>query len=211
VTKTGAGFKRHKSRQDLATPREFIEAVERRFGPIAYDLAANETNHVVPAWFGPGSPLGEDTFRINWKDLPGNLWCNPEFERIPRYVLKMALECQNRPAWTFLLTPSSDDANWFRYAEKHGYVNTLEDRITFVGQTKKYPKGLSLIIFGFGLVGRGRWHWDPTVTKAYERVAGAKATRKPKAGKPPLTGIDQYTAKSARKSKAKTNIAEAAE
>jgi hypothetical protein len=32
-----------------------------------------------------------------------------------------------------------------------------------------YPKDLALIVFGFGLVGRGRWHWDLTKKKAYER------------------------------------------
>lgn len=164
---TGASFKRHRSRQDLGTPREFLDVVEGRFGRIAIDLAANNVNHVCDQWFGPGSWC-ENSLVHDWGSLFGNAWCNPPFELIPQFVAQ-AVTCQHRPAWTLLLTPASTGANWFRECTLHGYVIELEDRMTFVGESKKYPKDLALTAFGFGIVGRERWHWDNTIKKAYDR------------------------------------------
>lgn len=178
---TGAALKRHRSAQDLGTPREFIEAVESRFGPLSIDLAANESNHVCDVWYGPGG-LVENSLDVMWLGLAGNGWCNPEFELIPKFVSK-AVECQHRPAWTLLLTPASTGANWFRRCEERGYVIELEDRITFVGESKRYPKDLALTAFGFGVVGRGRWHWDMSVKKAYERTPKEPKQRKSRAAK----------------------------
>lgn len=178
---TGAALKRHRSAQDLGTPREFLDAVEARFGRLVIDLAANSHNHVCDQWFGPGSWC-ENALVHDWSSLAGNAWCNPEFELIPKFVAK-AVECRHRPAWTLLLTPASTGANWFRRCEEHGYVIELEDRITFVGETKKYPKDLALTAFGFGVVGRGRWHWDLSVKKAYERAPKEPKQRKSRAAK----------------------------
>lgn len=165
MTSTGAGYKRHKSRQDLATPREFLDAVERRFGNISLDLAANRENHVCPNWHGPGGDR-ENTFDAYWSRLYGNLWLNPEFEHTPKYARKMALECKNRDAFSFLLAPASVGSNWFNdYVASESYVLFLTDRITFVGESKKYPKDLILAVYGFGLVGRDSWHWDVSVKK----------------------------------------------
>lgn len=166
----GAGLKRHRSNQALATPAVFVDAVVRRFGPLHVDLAANETNHIAPTWLGPGSPIAENALAYDWAKFGEqvSLWCNPPFELIPEFVRRMVW-CQSRPSWSLLLTPASTDANWYRECELHGVVLELEDRIQFVGQTQPYPKGLTLTAFGFGMVGHMRWHWDPTVKKAYER------------------------------------------
>lgn len=165
MSKTGAGYKRHKSRQDLATPREFLDAVMYRFGAIDFDLAANQENHVCRDWYGPGGDH-ENTFDVNWAELDGNLWLNPEFEHTPKYARKMALECKNRDAFAFLLAPASVGSNWFNYyVAPESYVLFLTDRIRFVGEPKRYPKDLILAVYGFGLVGRASWHWDMSLKK----------------------------------------------
>ncbi len=45
---SGAG-----SRQDYGTPRAFLDAVERRFGPIQFDLAAHRGNAKHERYFAP--------------------------------------------------------------------------------------------------------------------------------------------------------------
>ena len=40
------------SKQDYSTPRAFLDAVEKRFGRIKWDLAAHERNHVCDLWLG---------------------------------------------------------------------------------------------------------------------------------------------------------------
>jgi phage N-6-adenine-methyltransferase len=168
--KTGATFDRKNSRQDWGTPPEFIEAVEKRFGRIGLDLAATQDNRVCPVFCGPGG-FPEDSLKLNWNECSGNLWLNPPFDSIAKFSGKMCNECRDRRGFSLLLVPASVDANWFRRCEENGFVLILEDRLKFVGSADPYPKGLALIVFGFGLVGRGRWHWDLTKKKAYERSA----------------------------------------
>lgn len=62
-TKTGPSVKRHKSSGVYRTPKDFITAIERRFGPIAYDLAADSSVD-QPIDLGtvelPANPEGSD-------------------------------------------------------------------------------------------------------------------------------------------------------
>jgi phage N-6-adenine-methyltransferase len=171
--KTGAAFNRKDSRQDWGTPPEFIEAVEKRFGCIEIDLAATAENAVCEAYYGPGHRLVPDSLARDWSKIStGVLYLNPPFDSIAKFSAKMCDECRDRRGFSLLLVPASVDANWFRKCEENGFVLILEDRITFVGSKEPYPKGLALIVFGFGLVGRGRWHWDLTKKKAYESKEG---------------------------------------
>jgi phage N-6-adenine-methyltransferase len=182
--KSGAGFARHKSAQDLGTPREFLDTVEARFGIIKTDLAAHAGNHVCARYFGPGSAIGENSLEQDWSRLTGNAWLNPEFEHIPLWAEKIARECKHRQAWSFFLVPASVDSNWFQQiALPNSHVLELTDRIQFVGSSDPYPKGLILACFGFGIVGRTAWHWDSRKTKAWERTPKAKKTRAAKAEK----------------------------
>lgn len=42
------------SRQDYGTPADFLVVIERRFGPIQFDLAAHAANHKHARYFAPG-------------------------------------------------------------------------------------------------------------------------------------------------------------
>jgi len=77
-----------KSKQDYSTPRPFLDAVERRFGPIRWDLAAHSRNHVVADYYGPGSPHGEDSFKQDWAKHSGVLWLNCEYSDIAPWASK---------------------------------------------------------------------------------------------------------------------------
>ncbi len=146
------------SQQDYGTPRVFLDPVEHRFGPISWDLAAHERNHVCDLWIGEE----QNSLSVNWaRDLAGVLWLNPPFDQIPAFARKCKLEA-SRGARVLLLTPASVGANWFWESvspDEDALVLALSPRITFVGETNPYPKDLILSAYGFGSKGFHRWRW----------------------------------------------------
>lgn len=153
--------------QHWGTPPLFLREVERLLGAeIGIDLAANETNHVAPLWFGPGSPCGhEDTLARDclwdaWKAPHLLRWLNPEFRDVGPYAEKCA---RYRDKITIpMLTHVGVDTRWF---EDHVFgkalVLFLRPRIAFVGGgsgTAMQP--LMLSVYGPRIVPRvDLWRW----------------------------------------------------
>lgn len=137
-----------KSKQDYQTPPEFLDAVRRRFGPITWDLAAHEGNHVCPNWFGPGgtkqdalNPLGF------WRDIPGLLWLNPPYADIGLWAMRCTQESKQGARIAFLV-PASVGSNWFRdFVFEKSLVLFLNPRLSFDGK-HPYPKDCLLAIYG---------------------------------------------------------------
>lgn len=151
-----------RSDQDVGTPPEFLEPVQRRFGPIGLDLAASNDNHVVSLWLGPGSPLrgGDDALAdgLSWAGRTLR-WLNPPFGNIAPWAAKCA--AQRHHAFIAMLTPASVSSNW--YAE-HVYgkalVLAIRPRLTFVGSPDPFPKDLILSLWGpLVCPGFDLWRW----------------------------------------------------
>ena len=165
-TRTGPSIKRGQSKQDHETPKDFIEAIEKRFGRIEWDLAANEQNKKATCYFGPDhkNPDCRDGLAQDWDELVGGggvFWLNLEFGFIDPWAEKCA-SARGRCGFTLLLTPASIGTDWFReHVENKAVVLGLSPRIKFVGETQGYPKDLMLSVFGFGLSGFGTWRWKP--------------------------------------------------
>lgn len=151
--------------QEVATPPEFLKAVTERFGTIVWDLAADESNHVVDGWFGPGSQFGEDSLVQNWSvNNLGLLWLNPPFKMIRKFAAKCKAESANG-ARIAMLIPSSVSTNWFaELIYGSALVLPIRPRITFVGSKEPYPKDLMLCVYGEP-AGFECWNWNPTKTR----------------------------------------------
>ena len=135
---TGPSVKRGQSEQVVSTPWEFIRAVEKKFGPIAWDLAATDDNRKADSWITPEM----DTFTVNWsKLLNGGLgWLNPEFDPMVVSVRKCALE-QQRGASFVVLSPASISTNWFwDHVQPFATVYSITPRICFEGSHNVRPK-----------------------------------------------------------------------
>lgn len=153
-----------KSKQDYGTPREFLDAVERRFGLIGWDLAATVENRVVPDFFSPE----QDSLSQNWS-LPSSVrvaWLNPEFADIDPWAAKCATVRLLR-RWTLMLVPASVGAAWYEnHVHDKAIVLGLRTRLTFVGETQPYPKDCILAAYGYGARGFDVWDWKASLAPA---------------------------------------------
>jgi phage N-6-adenine-methyltransferase len=146
------------SKQDYATPRAFIEAVEKRFGPLIHDLAAHKENTRCATFYSEA----DDSLMREWAmEFPrGNLWLNPPFSRIDPWAAKCAKESASRCGLILFLTPASVGSEWFaNHVEKQALVLALRPRLSFDGKNP-YPKDCILSVFGLGITGFATWRWD---------------------------------------------------
>lgn len=148
-TALGPTIKRHKSKQDLETPWEFIRAVENKFGKLVVDLACTRENckASVGVYYPEYDSLSPMMHWSNWavtqSRIGGRAWLNPPFDPIRPWVEKCAVESQ-KGAEILLLSQASIDSSWFwDYVQPFATVYAI-DRIKFVGQDHVYPKPLML-------------------------------------------------------------------
>lgn len=166
--------RRGRSKQDYGTPREFLYAVERRFGSIEMDLAAHAGNAVVPKYLGPGSNIAEDALApdVIWSRHDcrptGLLWLNPPFADIYPWAEKCAQE-GSRGARIALLAPYSL-ADWYEdHVHQKALVLKLKPRMTFVGAVDPYPKDLILAMYGPWVApGETIWRWNAGSSRPVE-------------------------------------------
>lgn len=146
-----------RSKQDYATPWEFIRAVEARFGPIDFDLAAHEGNTKCITYFTEA----DDSLKQDWTILRGNLWLNPPFGDIAPWARKCAESAHEFALGTriFLLVPASIGSRWFaEHVHHRALVLGLSPRLSFDGKNP-FPKDLMMAIYGVA-PGFDVWRWD---------------------------------------------------
>ena len=157
--KTGASLARGRSETVVGTPRVFLDAVERRWGPLTVDLAATAENAKAPHCITPE----QDSLVQDWYRLQGNLWLNPPYDDIGPWAKKCVTELAMAPlrGWRVLfLVPASIGSNWFaEHVYCHAAVHALKGRLTFNGHKDPYPKDLILAEYG-SLDGKGFDVWD---------------------------------------------------
>lgn len=159
------------SKQDYGTPKSFINAVEKRFGPIAFDLAASKENAKAKDFY----TIEDNSLEQDWTKLRGNLWLNPPYKNIGEWTKKCMETIQNptgdfSKAWRgeiptiLLLVPASVGSNWFRDYVQGNEIHFINPRITFDGAEDPYPRDCMLVQYspwdGMQMdVGYCVWEW----------------------------------------------------
>jgi phage N-6-adenine-methyltransferase len=151
-------------RQDYETPQELIEAVERDFGCIVFDLAASILNRKDHNFFGEG----HNSLVQNWvscfnkhkDDYDANfLWLNPPYKNVKPWMEKCRDESA-KGAKILTLTLAAIDTSWYRkIVAPNAASYILTDRVTFVGEKYSFTKPLMLTEWGTGKTGLGYWDW----------------------------------------------------
>ena len=162
LSKTGPTINKGGSKQDYSTPKDFIEAVVSRFGPLAFDLAASADNTKAPQYFDEE----DNALSRDWSKLEGNLWLNPPFSDIAPWAAKCvqtqtAIDVKIDPSRRILfLVPASVGSDWYRfYVRDFAYVLALSPRLKFEGCEDAYPKDCILAVYGHGFRGFDTWRW----------------------------------------------------
>jgi phage N-6-adenine-methyltransferase len=146
------------SKQNYGTPWEFIQVVERRFGKIVFDLAAEAGNAKCENFFAEKDDSLSQPWAENFPD--GVLWINPPFKNIKDWAKKCAEESLNRKGLILLLVPASVGSNWFaEHVHNKSMVLALSPRLVFEGETASFPKDLMLCCYGSGFKGFDVWRW----------------------------------------------------
>lgn len=114
-------------RQRWGTPRHVPQNLQRLFGDewrLGLDVCAEEWSAKASRWFGPGSSLGEDCFAVGgtsryqaevWVDhaAGGVVFCNPQFNTIPRWVDVLRCIPEVRGGKAILWGPTRSDQGWW--------------------------------------------------------------------------------------------------
>ena len=154
---TGAAEHHGPSKQDYGTPWSLIHAVERRFGPIGFDLAAAHYNAKHALYLTEE----DDSLSIQWRKLQrhGLLWLNMPFKRATPWVKHCAEEAEHGARIAALML-ASVGSSWFsQHVHNKALVLPLLPRVTFVGETQPYTKDVLLAVYGEP-PGFEPWRWD---------------------------------------------------
>lgn len=167
------GYKRYDGMQAEPVARDEIELATRRIAdgitlhrglrrtrPTPHDsrLAATKENAKAPFFITPE----QDSFKVVWSSLAGNLWLNPEYNKITPWAQKCAESQRVVPTRIFFLVPASIDSNWWRdYVHLKCLVLALSPRVKFEGHKQVFPKPLALCCYGIGEVRYDPWRWKP--------------------------------------------------
>ena len=157
---SGAAYHRGESKQDYATPPEFIVAVKRRFSirEFAWDLAASAENTKAADFFGEAA----DSLTQDWSLCWGDLWLNPPFSNIAPWARKCAESGCSIDRRIFLLVPAAVGSNWHaQHVDGHARTFLLNGRISFDGKGP-YPKDCILSVYGIQ-PGYEVWRWKDDV------------------------------------------------
>lgn len=148
-----------KSKQDYATPPEFIAAVKHRLRIEAFvvDLAASAENTKSANYF----TKEDDALSGDWEGAAdhyggGWMWLNPPFADIAPWAKKCK---ESLPTRIALLVPAAVGSNWWRdYVDGKAHVLLLNGRISFDG-VGPYPKDCALCLYTAFAQGYEVWDW----------------------------------------------------
>ena len=93
------------------TPRVLFDRLDSALGGFSVDAAADETNHLVSSWYGPGSVLGEDALAVDEWLNPA--WCNPPYGKGLGRWLDKFLEQGARGVGIVSLLPAYVERKWW--------------------------------------------------------------------------------------------------
>lgn len=144
------------------TPHEFFDPLQYILGEFfAVDAAADSSNHLLPLWYGEGSPTGEvDAFKVQIWASPA--WCNPPYgKEIGRWLDKF-IEQAKLGGTVVALLPANTETRWFyEKVVPFSDVFFLVGRIPFIDPDRTKPTqpdhGSALCLFSPEAEGHVEW------------------------------------------------------
>lgn len=147
------------------TPARLFKPLDVAVGGFAVDAAADESNHLTPEWYGPGSVLGEDALDVyEWLNPA---WCNPPYGKgMDKWLDKFIEQAQLGVNIVTLLPAYTGTLWWHEKVVKAGadiiflvgrvqHERVGEDGYVVVGTQPRHDS--ALVIYGPTATGRTGW------------------------------------------------------
>lgn len=114
------------------TPPVLVNNLEKIFGKFNLDPCATESNRKCDNYY----TINEDGLNQQWY---GNVFINPPYSAIDKWVKKSYNEAMNNALKTVMLIPSRTDTRYF-----HDYI-TKSSKIYFLKGRVKFGDGIGLV------------------------------------------------------------------
>jgi phage N-6-adenine-methyltransferase len=154
VSKTSLAVHFSSETDNWATPKDFFEEMDRKYGPLTLDVCASPTNRKCFAWFGLG-PDGSftDGLAHDWnvdhggKGVTG-CWMNPPYGREIGKWVKKAYDESKKGCLVVALLPARTDTRWFHsYIYGKAEIVFVKGRLKFGDAKNSAPFPSMVVIF----------------------------------------------------------------
>ena len=128
---------------EWATPADFFEKLDWRFGPFDLDPCADPTNTKCANFFTEA----EDGLTKNWEGFTS--FVNPPYGRgIDKWIQKAFEESRKENTRVVMLIPARTDTKyWHRYVMKADEVYFVKGRLKFGSSDNSAPFPSAVVVF----------------------------------------------------------------
>lgn len=148
---------RGKTNQVVATPPELLAAIERRFGKIDLDLAADAGNAVTPRYLGKGGLTEDALTTMSWVrfNSGGLAFLNPPFADVEPWLRHVVTAARDGMRVAVIVQAAVCTNWWIRYVGPHAYTFALTPR-----PWKREVRDVVLALYETaGYRGHEPWEW----------------------------------------------------
>lgn len=124
-----------------ATPDDFYQKCNARFGPFTLDVCASSDNAKCSSFF----TVSDDGLSKDWGAQV--CWMNPPYGRTIREWMRKAYESSLNGATVVCLVPARTDTQWWHAYALKGDVEFIKGRLKFGGHKHSAPFPSALVIF----------------------------------------------------------------
>lgn len=132
----------NKSKSDeWETPQAFFDKLNDEFN-FDLDVCATDENHKCANYF----TVNDNGLLKSWGGY--NVWCNPPYSEISKWVAKAFYETRNDNTVVVLLIPSRTDTRYFHdYILNRAEIRFVKGRLKFSNSNQGAPFSSMLVIF----------------------------------------------------------------
>ena len=126
-----------------ATPQEFFDKLNWRFGPFDLDPCANATNAKCSKFYTEQ----DDGLSKSWEGF--NSFINPPYGRgIDKWIKKAYEESRKENTKVIMLIPARTDTKyWHQYVMKADEIHFVKGRLKFGDSTNSAPFPSAVVVF----------------------------------------------------------------
>jgi phage N-6-adenine-methyltransferase len=125
---------------DWATPPEFFQKLNDRFGPFDLDVCATPSNAKCGRYY----TNKENGLEQEWV---GRCWMNPPYGREIGSWMKKAWEASKAGALVVCLVPARTDTAWWHNYAQRGKVEFIRGRLKFGAALNSAPFPSAVVVF----------------------------------------------------------------